>query len=538
MTVPLRRLLALAGAPRQRVALAAACGMASVCFGAGLMATAGYLIVRAAEQPPILALTTAIVAVRFFGLARPLARYLERLASHDVALRAIARVRVRVYERIEPLAPARLEAYADGDLLARAVADVDALQDLYPRVLAPPVVAAGSAAVAIGVTAAFLPAAALVLAGGLVAGGVAVPLLADRLHARHGARHAAARAELSAELVELLGAAPELVVYGADAGALRRVGAADRSLVAVARRDAMAGGLADGLGLAVAGATVASVLALSAAEADRVLVAMLALLALASFEAVQPLPAATRDLRRVCAAGERVLELLEREPAVADPAVPAPPPTAPLRIAFEGVRARVLDGVSFAVDPGRRVALIGASGSGKTTVVHLLQRFLEPESGRVTLNGRHLREYRQEDVRRMIAVVAQDAYVFSASVRDNVRLARPEASDTAVEHALRRARLWDWVRDLPDGLDTHVGEAGRALSGGQRQRVALSRALLADAPVLVLDEPTAHLDPPTAERLMADLLTAASGRSILLITHRPEGLELVDDVIDLGPRCS
>ena len=278
---------------------------------------------------------------------------------------------------------------------------------------------------------------------------------------------------------------------------------------------------------------MAGVLALAAADLDRVLVAMLALLALASFEAVQPLGAAVRDLRRVCAAGERVLELLDREPAVADPAVAAPPPAPPIRIAFEDVSARVLDGLRLTVEPGRRVALLGASGAGKTTVVELLQRFIDPDSGRVTLNGRDLREYRQEDVRRAIAVVGQDAHLFSTSLRDNVRLARPAADDGAVEHVLRQARLWDWVRDLPDGLDTQVGEAGSALSGGQRQRVALARALLADAPVLVLDEPTAHLDPPTAEALMHDLLTAAPGRSILLVTHRPEGLDLVDDVVVL-----
>jgi ABC-type multidrug transport system fused ATPase/permease subunit len=194
----------------------------------------------------------------------------------------------------------------------------------------------------------------------------------------------------------------------------------------------------------------------------------------------------------------------------------------------------VLDGLSLRLDPGRRVALVGASGAGKTTVVNLLLRFLDPEAGRVTLNGRDLRAYRQDDVRAVIAVVGQEAHLFSASVRDNVALARPEAGDAEVLHALGRAGLGDWMESLPDGLDTHVGEEGRRLSGGQRQRVALARALLADAPVLVLDEPTAHLDPATAERLMADLLAAAGTRSVLLITHRPEGLALADEVVDLG----
>ena len=546
MIATLSRLAALAKAPRARLALAAGLGVVTIAFGVGLMATAGYLISRAAEQPPILALTTAIVAVRFFGIGRPLARYCERLASHDVALHSLARVRTRVYERIEPLAPGGLHAYAHGDLLTRLVADVDALGDLHPRVLLPPVVALGAAALSVGATAAALPAAAPVLAAGLLAGGVAVPALAARLERHAGRRQADARAELTTQLVELLRGAPELVVNGAGGAAQARVRAADRELVAVARRDARAGGLADGLGLAVTGATVTAVLALAVgAHADGalpgVLIAMLALLALASFEAVQPLAGASRELVRIVGAGERVLELLDREPEIMDPVDPVPPPAGPVRLALEDVRARyepggppVLDGLSLRLDPGGRVALVGASGAGKTTVVNLLLRFLDPEAGRVTLNGRDLRAYRQDDVRAVIAVVGQEAHLFSASVRDNVALARPEAGDAEVLRALGRAGLGDWLESLPDGLNAHVGEEGRRLSGGQRQRVALARALLVDAPVLVLDEPTAHLDPATAERLMADLLAAAGTRSVLLITHRPEGLALADEVVDLG----
>lgn len=542
----LRRLLALADAPPSRVALAVVLGALTVAFGVGLMATAGYLITRAAEQPAILSLMTAIVAVRFFGLARPLARYLERLASHDLALRVLRRVRVRVYERIEPLAPAQLEGYARGDLLSRMVADVDAFQNLYLRGIGPPLVALLAGALCVGVTAAFLPAAALVLAGGLLAAGIAVPGLVGRLGGRAARRQAAARGELSTELVELLGAAPELAAYGGEAAALGRLRAADRALVRIGRRDALAAGAADGLGLVVAGLTVATVLALSvgahaAGELDRVLIAMLALLALASFEAVQPLSAVARELPATLGAGRRVLELIDREPAVVDPAEPAPPPSASFAVALEDVRARygpeeqpALDGVSLRLEPGRRIALLGASGAGKTTVVNLLLRFLDPEAGRVTLGGRDLRDYRQEDIRRAIAVAGQDSHLFSASIRDNVRLARPEASDAEIERALRRARLWHWVRDLPRGWDTLVGEQGRELSAGQRQRLVLARALLADAPVLVLDEPTAHLDSPTAESLMEDVLSAAGERSVLLITHRPEGLGLVDDVVVLS----
>ncbi len=546
MTATLGRLLALADAPRARAALAAALGALTVILGAGLMATAGYLISRASERPAVLSLTVAIVGVRFFGLSRPLTRYLERLAAHDLALRVLGRVRVRVYREIEPLAPAQLEGYRQGDLLARMVADVDALQNLHLRAVGPPLVALLAGAVVVGVAAAFLPAAGLVLAAGLLVGGVVVPALAGWLGRRGGRRQAPARGELSAELVEVLRAAPELVAYGGASDAQARLRAADGALVALARRDALVGGLADGAGLVVVGATVAGVLAVAVRASadghlDRTLIAMLALLALASFEAVQPLAAAARELSATLAAGGRVLELTDRPAAVVDPVAPLPAPRWPFAVALEGVRARyapgeraALDGVTLRLEPGCRVALVGPSGAGKTTIVNLLLRFLDPEAGRVTLAGRDLREYRQEDVRRAIAVAGQESHLFSASIRENVCLARPGASDHDVEEALRRARLSSWVAGLPDGLDTAVGEEGRELSGGQRQRLVLARALLVDAPVLVLDEPTAHLDPPTARALVDDVFAAARDRSVLLITHRAEGLDLVEEIIRIG----
>ena len=546
MTATLGRLLGLADAPRPRAALAAGLGALTVILGAGLMATAGYLISRASERPAVLSLTVAIVGVRFFGLSRQLTRYLERLASHDLALRVLGRVRVQVYREIEPLAPAQLEGYRHGDLLARMVADVDALQNLHLRAVGPPLVALLAGAVVVGVAAAFLPAAGVVLAVGLVAGGVIVPALAGWLGRRGGRRQAAARGELSAELVEVLRAAPELVAYGGAAQAQARLRAADGALVRLARRDALVGGLADGAGLAVVGATVAGVLAVAVRASadghlDRVLIAMLALLALASFEAVQPLAAAARELSVTLAAGGRVLDLADRQAAVVDPVAPLPAPSWPFAVALENVRARyapgeraALDGVSLRLEPGCRVALVGPSGAGKTTVVNLLLRFLDPEAGRVTLAGRDLRDYRQEDVRRVIAVAGQDSHLFSASIRENVCLARPGASDEDVERVLRRAGLWSWVAGLPDGLDTAVGEEGRELSGGQRQRLVLARALLVDAPVLVLDEPTAHLDPPTARALVDDVFAAAGHRSVLLITHRAEGLDLVEEIIRIG----
>jgi thiol reductant ABC exporter CydC subunit len=541
----LRRLLALAGMPRRRVVLSVGLGAAAIACGVGLLATSGYLLSRAAEHPPVLSLTVAIVAVRFFALARPLARYFDRLASHDLALRALARIRVRVYGSIEPLAPGQLGGYRRGDVVSRVVSDVDALQGLYLRGIGPPLVAFVAGAACVLVTAVLLPAAGALLALGLLAGGIAVPVIAASL-GRGSAP--AERGELTASLVELLRGAPELVVYGRGDDELARIEAIDRKLVRSERRDALVAGLADSLSILVTGLTVAAVLAIavdahSAGTLDRVLVATLALLALASFDAVAPLPGVARELSATLAAGRRVLALTDKQPTVRDPEQPLASPPAGAAVALEDVTARypgedenALERFDLRLDPGRRVALVGPSGVGKTTVTNLLFRFLDPEEGRVTIAGENIRSFRQEDVRATFALAGQEAHLFDSSIRENLRIGRPGASDGELDDALARAQLADWVTALPDGLDTLVGEEGTELSGGQRQRLVLARALLSSAPVLVLDEPTAHLDPPTAERLMDDVLDAAGDRTVLLITHRHEGLDRMDEIVALPVR--
>jgi len=545
VTATVRRLMSIAEVRRARLLGAAFLGVLTLVFGVGLMGTSGYLISRAAEHPAVLSLTAAIVGVRFFGLARPIARYFERLASHDVALRSLGRARARVYESVEPLAPAQLEDDRRGDLLSRFVADVDSLQNLYLRGLEPPLVALIAGSVSVVLAAVVLPAAGLVLAVGLLVAGLVVPAFSSSIARRSASQQADARGALTAELVETLAGSAELVAFGVEHERLRTLGRVDSRLVRIARRAAVADGLGDALRVLVTGMTVVAVLALAVSahadgRLDRTLIALLGLVSLAAFEAVQPLTESFRELRSTIAAGRRVLELTDRKPLIVDPAHPLPSPSSPLPVVIENVRVRygpdeqpALDNFSLRLEPGTRIVLLGRSGAGKTTVARLLLRFVDPERGRVTLGGEDLRCYRQEDVRKAIAMAGQDAHLFSTTIRDNLRLGKPSARDEDLLEALRAARLLEWVERLPDGLDTLVGEEGRELSGGQRQRLVLARALLTEAPLLVLDEPTAHLDSPTAKRLVQDLFANAGERCVLLITHRPEGLELADEVVVL-----
>jgi ATP-binding cassette, subfamily C, bacterial CydC len=531
----LARLVGLLDLPPARLAVSVGLGALAVVAGAVLVGLAGYLICRAARQPPILSLTTVMVAVRVAALTRPGARYAERLSSHDLAFRALGNVRARVLARIEPLAPAGLEAYRDGELLSRMVADVDQLQDLALRLLLPVGVAVLAATAIVGGVLVVSPTAGVLLGAGLAAAAVLGPLVAARLVTRSQRHQAVLRARLTADLVDALDAADELWLNGADGRAAAAVADDDRALVRVALRDARAAGTADAIGVAAAALTSLAVLTAATAAAGRgaldpLLVAPLTLVAVGAFEAVLPLSVAARQLPGLLAAGRRVLELVDRRPEVTDPVRPAAALAGHPGVALDRVvvargpdRWPVLDGVSLRLDPGARMVVAGPSGAGKTTLAQVLVRFLERQGGQASLGPHDLRDHRQDDVRAAVLLGAQEPHIFDSTIRANLLLARPQAGDAELHRALANARLGEWVASLPDGLDTVVGERGRALSGGQRQRLALARAFLADPAVLVLDEPTAHLDTATAAALLDDLWREAGPRSLLLITHGDAG---------------
>jgi ATP-binding cassette, subfamily C, bacterial CydC len=531
---PLARVLVAMRPDARRTALAVLCGTAATGAAVGLMGTSGWLISRAAQQPPVLYLMVAVVTVRALGIGRGILRYAERLASHDVALRGVVNLRVGLYERLagaDPAATAGLAGLRRGDLLARVGADVDAVADVVARAVLPALVSLVTSVVAVAALALLLPAAGAVLAGGLLVSGVVAPLLAGvaaRRAERDGAR---TRAAIGAEVHTLLDSLPELSVARVVPARRERLRALDaqrgRELDRAARPAAVAAFLATAsAGAAVLGCLLLGAQALRAGDLRPVMLAVVTLLPLAATEITATLPAAAVALVRARVAAGRLTELLDAPPAGEPDPLPAP---AGLLARARGLACGwpghepVLTGVDLDLRRGDRVAVVGPSGAGKTTLL-------------------------RELARRVPGAVhtAEDAHVFATTVRENLRLASPGAPDDALVAALHAVGLGGWLDGLPAGLDTVLGNTlgsgsghrsdvadGVPLSGGERRRLLLARAVLAPGDLVLLDEPTEHLDPDAADALVAAALGPElfGDRAVVLVTHRLSGLDAAHEVL-------
>lgn len=534
-----RRLLLLALPFWRGMLLAVLLGALTIASSIGLMMTSAWLISKAGLQPSIADLSVAPPMVRFFGIARGVFRYIERLVSHEVTFRLLARVRVHFYSAIEPLAPARLSRYRSGDLLGRVVADVESLENLYIRVLSPPLVALLIGALVTLIVLGFDALVALVLLASLVAAGTGLPLLAWSLSRGPGRDVVRTRAELNAVLVDGIQGLADTVAYGREAAQLDALEAINARMDAQERRLGQLDGLQTGLMVLAMHLAALAVLIVAIPRVEPIYLATLTLGTLAAFEAIIPLAPAAHHLGLTLQAGERLLEVVDAEPAVLDPAAPAPPPTrAALRVQdltfrYHPLDPPALDGVSFDLPPGKIVAVVGPSGAGKSTLANLLLRFWNYDGGSVQLDGRELRDYAQADVRAAIGVMTQRTHLFNTTIRENIAIARDGADEAAVMAAARRARVHDFIAGLPQGYATFAGEGGLSLSGGERQRIALARVLLKGAPLTILDEATANLDAVTERAVLESIYETLGDRSLLLITHRLTLLDRAHEIIVL-----
>lgn len=539
----LLRLLAFLRPFAGEVALSVLLGTATAAAGIGLLGTSAYLIASAALQPSVAALQVAIVGVRFFGISRAAARYLERLVSHSVNFRLLAGLRTWFYRKIEPLAPARLQGYQSADLLSRAVADIETLENFYVRAVAPPLVALVTTLGVSLFVGRYDPRLGLILSGALLAAGIVLPLLAYMLNKAPGQQAIERRAELNTALLDLVQGMPDLLAYGQGLSQAARVHTAGERLAQAQRHTVRAGALVNALGLLVSGLALWGVLVvgipLVGSRFDGVMLAVLALVTMAAFETVTPLSQAAQHLEGSLHAARRLFIVADTAPDVRVSEHSLPTPRSMnlkirgLTFAYGEGLPPVLENFDLDLPPGKHAVVIGASGVGKTTLFNLMLRFWDFQQGEILLDGQDIRAYDPREVRARITLVAQSPYLFAGSLRYNLRLARPGATDEAMTQALEAAQLSDLLARLPQGLDTQTGERGVKLSVGERRRLALAQALLRDAPLLLLDEPTEGLDAENEQRMLAAIRRASAGRSVLMITHRQKRLEDFDEVITL-----
>lgn len=538
------KLLAGSGHTLWLVAAACVLGSLTVYTNIGLMAASAWLISAAALHPSVAELSIAIVSVRFFGLSRAVCRYIERYIGHEFTFRLLADIRIRLYTKLEPLVPAGVAGIGKGDVFSRLVADIETLQFFYIRVVFPIGIAIIVMVTVMGLLGWLAPWLVGPVDGAFLLISTILPIVIYCLGRKAGQNVITARTKLNTVLTDSIDGITELAAWGQVTKQTERIGEAN-NLLSVRQRQANAiAVLAEsaanlGMNLTVIAVIVFTAPVIVSGELPGVYLAVLALTVQASFEAILPLATVVYYLQESVAAFTRITAITRQKPVVAvqrEKTMPAQPVSIVvdrLSFAYSLSSPAILSDISFTLPPGKRLAIIGESGAGKSTLAGLMLRFWDYKHGSILLNGHDIRNYTPEVARQIFSVVSQDTYLFNASIRDNILLAKPNATSSELEAAIDRAMLSPFIAKLPRGLDTRTGQNGLAVSGGERQRIALARALLKAAPIWLLDEPTAGLDAQAEEIVMKKILQAAGSRSVVLITHRLIGLETMDEILVL-----
>jgi len=525
------------------VALSILLSTLTVGSSVALIGTSAWLISTAALHPSVADLGVSVVGVRFFGISRGIFRYLERLVSHNVTFRLLARLRVWFYEKLEPLAPARLMEYKSGDLLARVISDVETLENFYVRVVSPSLTAVLVGLSVSSFFASYDPTIAFVHIGFFLTLGLILPLLAQIASRKPGETLITQRADLQTQLVDGIQGLADLLAFGRGGDRAAMIASTGKDFGSTQKQMARISGVHSAMGTLLTNLGLWFVLLLVIPQVTNgsingVMLGTFALMTLASFEAVNPLPLAAQMWNASREAAKRLFEVVDIEPVISDKITSEQTLSTnnelritDLTFSYPNTTKPAVEHVTFNLQSGTSIAIVGPSGAGKSTIANLLLRFWEYETGEISLGGESLKSLNQDEVRKRCALVSQNSYFFNTSIHENLRLTRPRVTDEEMEAAAKSAQIHDFITGLPKGYQTFIGEQGMRLSGGERQRLAITRALLKDAPILILDEPTANLDPITEKQVLDTLFAVMRGKSSLLITHRLVGLENMDKIL-------
>lgn len=528
---------------RKWVLLSIVLSWATVVSWVALISTSAYLISYAALQPSVSELQVAIVGVRFFGISRGVFRYLERLVSHTITFKLLAKIRVWLYDHLELLAPAQLQERRGGDLLSTIIGDVETLQDFYIRVVAPPLVAILSATGVLWFFGRWSVSFALILALFQVFTGVVVPLLTRKLGKKPGKALIESRAEISAMATEIVHGHADILAFQREEDWEKqfaaRINTQKDAEFSLNRLQSLHSGLvAVGINLSTVFLLWAAIPLIRSGELDGRLLSVVVLGSLASFDAILPLPEAFLSLEQSIQAGRRLFKIIHLQPAVDEDV------GSEILEAFSALEIKnlsfayshnnsILCNLNLSLSAGKKLAIVGPSGAGKSTILNLLLRFWDYNSGEILFNGVDLKAINPGEWRKLLSYVPQESIIFNVSIAENIRIGKPNASKLEIEEAARRANIHKFILSLPAGYETLAGEQGALLSGGERQRLGIARAVVRNAPIMLLDEPTANLDQVNEQNVVDSILKASEGRSLVWVSHRLTGLDRMDEILVL-----
>jgi ATP-binding cassette subfamily C protein CydC len=480
--------------------------------------------------------------IRMMAIIRTAGRYAERLITHEATFRLLSAIRIWFYQKLEPLIPVVLEKYRSSDLFNRIQSDVEMLENFYIRVIIPVVVAILAV---LGISlfiSAYQLSMGLTIFIILLISGALIPLLMIQLGKKPGELHETQSALLRMSVVEGIQGMSELIVSGAQAKQASKITQNGNKLINAQKQLSKLSGLSAAAMILSSGIAMWLIVLLAIPLVREGIIqpaelAMLALFTLAAFESVIPLPEAFRLLAQIRIAANRLFELIDHPPAIIEPVKPAETPET-FSWCFDAVNFKygeneqsVLNDISLQLDAGKKLAIVGTTGSGKSTLIQLLLRHRLPQQGSVTLSGIPVQDYTSQSLHQWVSILPQQVYLFNSTIEDNIRLGYPEAKEDDINRVIKSAQLQELIDSQPDGIKTWVGETGTKLSGGQVKRVGIARALLKPHQLLILDEPSEGLDSRTAKTILSNIINEHSERALLMITHQPYALELFDEII-------
>ncbi|API87124.1 heme ABC transporter ATP-binding protein/permease CydC [Francisella uliginis] len=519
----------------------------AILMGIGLMSLSGWFI----SYTGYLATTTYAIAtsfnyfypaagVRSFSLGRIVSRYGERVLTHEATFRILTDVRVWFYEKLEPLAPSHLYKYKSGDLLTRLVNDIAALDNLYVRILSPTVVfILASFTIAIlfcffSFTLALLTLLALLFIGFII------PLFSSLLAMKKSYNLNSISAELKTDITEHVNSLAELKIFDLEGKHFEKIRQQNSNLLKQEEKISVISGFGSALMTLALGLTVVMVTAFAVKLTQQgyingAFIALIFLAVIAAFESIMPLPLAYQYLGKTLSASKRILNITDAKPDVEF--LDNKLDVSQFNISFKNVcfgytsEQPILKDFSLEILENQKVALFAPTGRGKSTIINLLARFWDINNGEILIGNKNIKEFGEDQLRNLMTIINQSPHIFNTTIRENLLLAKSDATDEELKSALEKVQLKDYLESLPKGLDTWTGELGRHLSGGQQKRLALARAFLQDKPILILDEPTEGLDKQTEKLVFKNLLELMNNKTVIFITHNVNLLEDFDQVI-------